>query len=172
MYQQFLNTLYQNTSCRPSTDIMSPYWSFLGKSGGIFRLITFFSFIPALPMCLAHGFFSKRSILGFSLMPMLFSSISGIFFHRHEKKKEAQARHASAEDQDSSDENLVQEGTHEVDTMRGKLTHPFFMFAFDIAMCIILLVVLYYTWKWTSSSSTLGMLAAYATIPIIISLYV
>ena len=123
-------------------------------------------------MCLAHGFFSKRSVLGLGLFPMLLSSISGLFFHRHEKNKEEKARQASGQDQDCTEESLVEEGIHEVDTLRGKLTHPFLVFAFDIFICVALLLILIYTWKWTSSSSTLGMLAAYATIPLLMSLYV
>ncbi|KAH8717195.1 hypothetical protein HC256_001896 [Beauveria bassiana] len=69
----------------------------------------------------------------------------------------------------SSVEDAVESGMHELDSVGEKLTHPFLVFAFDIAIATGIMVVLVYTWRSSSNSAALSMLAAYATIPLILS---
>ncbi|KAJ3472620.1 hypothetical protein NLG97_g10842 [Lecanicillium saksenae] len=66
-------------------------------------------------------------------------------------------------------EGALEDGIGEVDSLGDKLTHPFLIFAFDIAVATGIMVVLVYTWRSSSKSAALSMLAAYATIPLMLS---
>lgn len=146
---------------------------FLIRHRGLLRMLTFGSFIPALPLCLTHGILSDDAFPAVGLFPMLFSGVSGIFLHGHEKKrvKAAEEAQAAANNERSHQRRgYIAEGVHEVDTLRGKLTHPFTVFLFDVTMSVIILGVLLYTWRKGSRSILWGMLAAYATVPLIVAL--
>lgn len=146
-------------------------WASLeARYGKLFRTLTWVAFIPALPMLLAHGFMSKNAVPVAGLIPQSLSTVAGIWLLRRQSKSRA------AQDADGgggimgSVENAVEDGIHELDTVGEKLTHPFLVFAFDIAIATGIMVVLVYTWKSSSKSAALSMLAAYATIPLILSL--
>ncbi|CEJ88831.1 hypothetical protein VHEMI04859 [[Torrubiella] hemipterigena] len=144
---------------------------FLLRHRGILRLLTFGSFIPALPLGLAHGILSDDAFPAVGLIPMLISAVSGIFLHRHEKQKQKalQDAEAAGQDPEEASRGYIAEGVHEIDTLRGKLTHPFTVFVFDTLMSATIMAILVYTWRAGSRSVIFSMLAAYATIPLMVA---
>ncbi|OAA73848.1 hypothetical protein ISF_00749 [Cordyceps fumosorosea ARSEF 2679] len=146
-------------------------WASLeARYGKLFRTLTWIAFIPALPMLLAHGFMSKHLVPVAGLIPQSLSTVAGIWLLRRKSKERSDA--------DGEDgrggimdavEGAVEEGIHEVDSLSETLTHPFLVFAFDIAIATAIMVVLVYTWRSSSNSAALSMLAAYATIPLMLS---
>lgn len=73
---------------------------------------------------------------------------------------------AALQDQDEDED----EGHHDASTVHGKMTHPFAVYFYDIILAASIMVVLVYTWKSSSTSAGLSMLAAYATIPLMLTL--
>lgn len=151
-------------------------WASLeARYGRLFRTITWVAFIPALPMLLAHAILSRNAVPAVGLIPQFLSTGAGIMLLRRKPK-------AGGDDADGEEtghasggimggvEGAVEEGIQEVDSFGDKLTHPFVVFAFDIAIATGIMVVLVYTWKSSSKSAALSMLAAYATIPLMMSL--
>lgn len=149
----------------------SSWASLEARCGKLFRTLTWVAFIPALPMLLAHGLMSKRAFPVTGLVPQSLSTAAGIWLLRRQSKKSRQES-TGQDDGDimSSVEDAVESGMHEIDSVGEKLTHPFLVFAFDIAIAAGIMVVLVYTWRSSSNSAALSMLAAYATIPLILSL--
>ncbi len=146
-------------------------WASLeARYGKLFRTLTSVAFIPALPMLLAHGFMSKNAVPVAGLIPQSLSTVAGIWLLRRKSSKPGVAQDADEGGIMGSVEDAVEDGMHEVDSLGEKLTHPFLVFAFDIAIAAGIMVVLVYTWKSSSTSAALSMLAAYATIPLILSL--
>ncbi|XWW99766.1 hypothetical protein V2A60_007778 [Cordyceps javanica] len=145
-------------------------WASLeARYGKLFRTLTWVAFIPALPMLLAHGFMSKNAVPVAGLIPQSLSTVAGIWLLRRRSKSR---RDADVEDDTGimgSVEGAVEEGIHEIDSMGETLTHPFLVFAFDLAIAAGIMVVLVYTWRSSSNSAALSMLAAYATIPLMLS---
>ncbi|OAA81714.1 hypothetical protein LEL_01259 [Akanthomyces lecanii RCEF 1005] len=152
-------------------------WASLeARYGKLFRTLTWVAFIPALPMLLAHGFMSKNAVPVAGLVPQSLSTVAGIWLLRRQSKsralQDADGKQIGAGGSGGimgSVEGAAEDGIHEVDAIGEKLTHPFLVFAFDIAIAAGIMVVLVYTWKSSSKSAALSMLAAYATIPLILS---
>ncbi|KAM3436048.1 hypothetical protein MY4824_004526 [Beauveria thailandica] len=149
----------------------SSWTSLEARYGKLFRTLTWVAFIPALPMLLAHGLMSKRAFPVTGLVPQSLSTVAGIWLLRRQSKTSRQEPTGRDDDGDmmSSVEDAVESGMHEIDSVGEKLTHPFLVFAFDIAIAAGIMVVLVYTWRSSSNSAALSMLAAYATIPLILS---
>lgn len=155
-------------------------WASLeARYGKLFRTLTWVAFIPALPMLLAHGFMSKSAVPVAGLIPQSLSTVAGIWLLRRKSK----AKTDGADDGEEGNgghsggimgtvEGALEDGMEEVDSFGDKLTHPFLVFAFDIAIATGIMIVLVYTWRSSSKSAALSMLAAYATIPLMMSLYV
>lgn len=148
-------------------------WSSLeARFGRLFRTLTWVAFIPALPMLLAHGILSRHAVPAVGLIPQGISTVAGIMLLRRKSRPQAdeddeQGGHGGIM---GGVEGAVEDGIQEVDSFGDKLTHPFVVFAFDIAIATGIMVVLVYTWKSSSHSAALSMLAAYATIPLMMSL--
>ncbi|EGX89905.1 hypothetical protein CCM_08158 [Cordyceps militaris CM01] len=147
-------------------------WASLeARYGKLFRTLTWVAFIPAVPMLLAHGFMSKNAVPVAGLVPQSLSTVAGIWLLRRKSKApgETGGEGGGGDRLMSSVEHAVEDGLEEVDSLSEKLSHPFLVFAFDIAIAAGIMVVLVYTWKSSSTSAALSMLAAYATIPLILS---
>jgi peptidoglycan/LPS O-acetylase OafA/YrhL len=102
------------------------------------RLATVLSFVPAFPLCLAHGVASHTPVPAVGLVPLAFSAGLGV-------------------------------------ALLGKhLAHPAAIFGADIVLATSLMIVLVFTWIESpmSGNAGLSMLASYATIPLLVSLYV
>lgn len=105
------------------------------------RIATAASFLPAFPLCLAHGVISHQPVPAAGLVPLAVSAAVGI-------------RLTSA----SSHNSVVH--------------HPALIFGGDVVLAAALLVVLVFTWIRgpLGHDGGLSMLAAYATIPLIVNL--
>ena len=168
---------------------MTGWTSFEARFGKLFRILTFAAFLPALPMLLAHGFLSKHLFPAIGLIPQSLSLLAGIMLLRYKLKSATSSIESSLEagqtdgvatdpttsatgnaaplqDQDEEDDHHH----HDTSTVHGKMTHPFVVFFFDIILAASIMVVLVFTWKSSSTSAGLSMLAAYATIPLMLSL--
>ena len=106
------------------------------------RIASAVSFIPAFPLCLAHGVASRGPgiVPAIGLVPLAFSSAAGVF--------------------------LATKSAH-----HDKFKHPALIFASDVVLAAALMVVLVYTWLTAPQrSASFSMLAAYATIPLLFNL--
>lgn len=164
----------------------SGWSSFEARFGKLFRILTFAAFIPALPMLLAHGFLSKHLFPAIGLIPQSLSLIAGIMLLRYKLKSAAVpslesleggqtdgvASDARQQPVDTANVGEDDDDDHyrDTSTVHGKMTHPFVVFFFDIILAASIMVVLVFTWKSSSASAGLSMLAAYATIPLLLSL--
>ncbi|KAF1815763.1 hypothetical protein P152DRAFT_455479 [Eremomyces bilateralis CBS 781.70] len=106
------------------------------------RLLTALTFIPAFPLCLAHGINSGRAVPAVGLVPLAGSAVFAIFLIQWKKQRE--------------DATPV---------------HPAILYVVDSVLATGLMIVLVYTWvdlTWVTRSQT--MLAAYATFPLLVNL--
>lgn len=152
----------------------SSSWASLEERfGRLFRTLTWVAFIPALPMLITHGVLSRDAVPAVGLVPLAISTVAGITLLRHKNKLQAQSadgHEGGAAAAGHSEIGAVESGIAELDSFGDKITHPLAVFAFDIAIAASIMVVLVYTWKSSSTSASLSMLAAYATIPLMLSL--
>ncbi|KAJ2981608.1 hypothetical protein NQ176_g1928 [Zarea fungicola] len=125
-------------------------------------------------MLITHGVLSRDAVPAVGLVPLAISTVAGITLLRHKNKLQAQ----SADGQEGSaagaagghnEIGAVESVIAELDPVGDRITHPLAVFAFDIAIAASIMVVLVYTWKSSSTSASLSMLAAYATIPLMLS---
>ncbi|KAI8719303.1 hypothetical protein NCS52_00710900 [Fusarium sp. LHS14.1] len=112
------------------------------RSHRTFRLITIASFLPAFPLCLAHGILSHNPVPAVGLVPLAFSASGGVFLLRRR-------------DDDAG--------------LALKLSHPVLVFVCDVILSAAFMVVLVFTWISKGDSASLSMLAAYATIPLLVN---
>ncbi|KAF5013608.1 hypothetical protein FDECE_413 [Fusarium decemcellulare] len=109
-----------------------------------FRLVAIASFLPAFPLCLAHGILSHNPVPAVGLVPLAFSASSAVFLLR---------RHANDDH----------------DGLARKLSHPVLVFVLDVILAAAFMVVLVFTWIGKGRSASLSMLAAYATMPLLVN---
>ncbi|KAI1463133.1 uncharacterized protein F4812DRAFT_447756 [Daldinia caldariorum] len=157
------------------------------------RIVTAATFLPAFPLCLAHGIVSGSPTPAVGLVPLAFSAGAGIFINSRQSrsKQPSSEPEPDLERGDVGESALEQEyerGPETDDTpqsreasdaptpapaSRSTPTHPFLTFAVDLILAAALMVVLVFIWIDSSSGSTnsaeSAMLAAYATIPLLIN---
>lgn len=107
------------------------------------RLVAIASFLPAFPLCIAHGVLSNDAAPAVGLVPLAFSSGGSLFLLRRRERDDGLAR---------------------------KLSHPVVAFAFDVVLAAACMIVLVFTWISNDQLASLSMLAAYATIPLLVNL--
>ncbi|KAH7156206.1 hypothetical protein EDB81DRAFT_756705 [Dactylonectria macrodidyma] len=113
------------------------------------RIVTIATFFPAVPLCIAHGVLSNHPVPAVGLVPLAFSASGAIFLLR---------RGTTAHEDDDDGTSLA-----------AKLSHPVLVFACDVVLAAALMVVLVFTWIAPGGSASLSMLAAYATIPLLVN---
>jgi hypothetical protein len=137
------------------------------------RIIAAGSFLPAFPLCLAHGIVSSNPVPVVGLIPLAVSAASSVLLIRarpgtqsDEEEDESGGAAAAGEDDE--------EGGGGFDDIAAEalaiLKHPITIFALDLILAAGFMIVLVFTWITHGSSGTLSMLAAYATIPLMVSL--
>ncbi|KAM5355533.1 hypothetical protein ACJ41O_002179 [Fusarium nematophilum] len=110
------------------------------------RIITIASFLPAFPLCLAHGILSHNPVPAVGLVPLALSAGGGTFLLRARNGDEDGRPH--------------------------RLSHPVLVFVCDVILATALMVVLVFTWIGKGHSASLSMLAAYATIPLLVNFFI
>jgi hypothetical protein len=121
------------------------------------RILAALLFIPALPLCLAHGILRQYPVPALGLVPQFFSVVAAVVVVGLRRDK-------------NSDEHRH--------GLRDVVTHPLAVFSYDMALAAGYMVVLVFTWiskggpYWITSDRPykLSMLAAYATMPLLASL--
>lgn len=111
------------------------------------RSITILSFLLAIPLCVAHGVISHRQVPAVGLAPQAISAASTVFLSRQRRRC-------------GRDDDPV------------KLTRSVMSFAIDTILAAGLMVVLVFTWIDLGASPSINILAAYATIPLLVNLWV
>ncbi|ENH61551.1 hypothetical protein FOC1_g10016372 [Fusarium oxysporum f. sp. cubense race 1] len=106
------------------------------------RLVAIASFLPAFPLCIAHGVLSNDAAPAVGLVPLAFSSGGSLFLLRRRERD---------------------------DGLAHKLSHPVMAFAFDVVLAAACMIVLVFTWISKGQLASLSMLAAYATIPLLVN---
>lgn len=135
------------------------------------RIVTIVTFLPAFALCVAHGVVTGNHVPAVGLVPLAFSSGVGIFLlARHAKKR----RQIEGEGGGSGEEQRHDGTGVEPQLEEHSLTHSVLVFAVDAILAAALMVVLVFTWIHNSTSRRGGnkmvMLAAYATIPLLVNL--
>ncbi|CAH0056697.1 unnamed protein product [Clonostachys solani] len=120
------------------------------------------SYLPAFALLIAHGSLSHRVVPAIGLLPLSFSVASAIFTYRIRSSKPAQQDEEADHDEDA---------TTPRERFRIAITHPLTIFALDILLAASLMIVLVFTWTSHTRSASLSMLAAYATIPLLIGFF-
>lgn len=115
------------------------------------RIVSILTFLPAFPLCVAHGVLSHHSVPAVGLVPLVFSASGAIFLLRR---------------------RAVRHDDEEGSSFAAKASHPVLVFVCDIILATALMVVLVFTWIAPGGSPSLSMLAAYATIPLLVNLYI
>lgn len=177
------------------------------------RTITILNFIPAFPLCIAHGVLSNHPFPAVGLVALFLSAVFGVLIlpnpcnpRQHHQSQEHD--HGGSErglltpdleEQASgsgsgSDEGAVSAAETlgessallggERSRRRAKRNRSrtsdetgFLVFLLDLALAVALVVILVLTWVHTATGAkdpefngALGMLAAYATIPLLVNL--
>ncbi|KXX78769.1 hypothetical protein MMYC01_204406 [Madurella mycetomatis] len=163
----------------------------------LLRTATILSFLPAFPLCVAHGVLSHTIVPAIGLVPLLFSSGAGIYLladarRRDQRRARGKQRGAtigpegggdagpSAGEGNARDDGYDYQGRSghdeeavvDVDDGGSVLTHRIVVFVADVVLAAGLMVVLVFTWigargGWQRPEVT--MLAAYATIPLLLN---
>ncbi|OTB04783.1 hypothetical protein M426DRAFT_11150 [Hypoxylon sp. CI-4A] len=161
------------------------------------RIVTVATFLPAFPLCLAHGVISSRATPSVGLVPLAFSAIAGILLSRQsterqapydtergntveegEQQEQEQEQEQRPEEHEEEDLEVVQHHQEAPGSLTLKPTrsHPILVFAIDSVLSAALMVVLVFTWidssEGSTSSAESAMLAAYSTVPILINFFV
>ncbi|KAK8104577.1 uncharacterized protein PG998_011610 [Apiospora kogelbergensis] len=168
------------------------------KAQAPLRVVTIATFLPAFALCIAHGVRSGRPVPAVGLVPLAFSSGSSVFLlvrqrrdiQRSRKNKHrarqayhndndgvVEARPLTQPQQETEDGEGHQQQQHhrQEDDDDAASTHPrrpVLTFLADVVLAAALMVVLVFTWIQTGGSAELAMLAAYATIPLLVNFFI
>lgn len=126
------------------------------------RMASIASFLIAFPLCIAHGALSHTTAPAVGLVPLGTSaSVALWFLLRRPRRSDNQAAGESA---DSSGDQTTE---HSAEARR-----PILVFFVDAVHAVALMVVLVFTWIHSrrKGNAALSMLAAYATIPLLVNL--
>lgn len=150
----------------------------------VLRIVTAVTFIPAFPLCVAHGAISKNPLPAVGLVPLAFSAGVGILLASRQSAKQRQQPPPPEPEQlvDGGEEGLRQEPentqspwqTPDVSPPTRTQNRSLLVFAVDTVLAAALMVVLVLTWINSSQgrirSATAVMLASYATMPLLLNL--
>lgn len=126
------------------------------------RIASVASFLIAFPLCIAHGAVSNSTVPAVGLVPLGTSaSVALWFLLRRPRRSDNEAARDSA---DSSGDQTTENS--------AEARRPILVFFVDAVHAVALMVVLVFTWIHTSrrGNAVLSMLAAYATIPLLVDL--
>ncbi|KAK3379005.1 hypothetical protein B0T24DRAFT_589610 [Lasiosphaeria ovina] len=150
------------------------------------RMLCIVTFLPAFPLCLAHGIASGGIAPAIGILPMAFSAaLSGFLLWRMRRDRAAaamafnhHAHHRGIDAEDAGDEE--DGGLVLVATSAPALS--FFVFLADLILALSILTALVFTWvdvsinrnRWRSywpktQHGDMAMLAAYGTIPLMVN---
>ncbi|KAK3326179.1 hypothetical protein B0H66DRAFT_600313 [Apodospora peruviana] len=142
----------------------------------LLRIITIATFLPAFPLCIAHGTLSHNPVPAVGLVPLAFSASVSIFLlsrHRSKGKK------VDDDGEEGAGASHLGEEHHELAeperrSPEAALAHPILVFFVDAILAAALMVVLVFTWIRTpvTNSPDLAMLAAYTTMPLFVNFLV
>lgn len=149
------------------------------------RLVLVASYLPAIPLGIVHGVLSHRVVPALGLLPLTASAATAIAAYRlrkriieidEERQQQAQDAldHADQEENEEGAEQLDGDDTETTTSaagFRAVVTHPVTVFAFDLVLAATCMVVLVFTWIDHGRRYNMSMLAAYATMPLLLSLY-
>jgi hypothetical protein len=148
----------EDAQAKPSLALTSPL-----------RLALIGAFVPAFPLCIAHGAASGSPTPAVGIVPLFVSFASAAASLRFRGIVEADAERRDDEDAERRDDEDAEPQTGAAN-FREKLTHPIAVFLLDTVLAAALMVVLVFTWVFTGRSASLSMLAAYTTIPLLVGL--
>ncbi|KAI2622417.1 hypothetical protein GGR54DRAFT_598480 [Hypoxylon sp. NC1633] len=152
-----------------------------------FRIVTAATFLPAFPLCVAHGVVSNSPAPAVGLVPLAFSAGAGVFLLSRQSARRQPPSELERGDGDEEGHAQVQEGGSEEmqpppetliatppsQNQTPSRSHPILVFAVDTILAAALMIVLVFTWidssKGSTNSAETAMLAAYATIPLLIN---
>ncbi|KAK0636123.1 hypothetical protein B0T17DRAFT_650988 [Bombardia bombarda] len=142
------------------------------------RIVTITTFLPAFALCIAHGSLSNSPVPAVGLAPLAVSASTAIFLlSRYSKRSKQKQRATHTHDDDDDDGHDVETQEEEGSSLINQeqqphvLAHPILVFLVDSILAAALMVVLVFTWIRTQNTRDveLAMLAAYATIPLLIN---
>jgi hypothetical protein len=137
------------------------------------RIITIINFIPAFALCIAYAarrMYGQKAVPTVGLLPMAVSAGLGFLALRHERWRAR--KHAGAgTEAERGDANVRAESGGG----GGVLAFRVMVFVADVVVAVALMVVLVFTWidvprAWYPPSPSDVMLAAYATVPLLVNL--
>ncbi|KAK3328061.1 hypothetical protein B0T19DRAFT_181916 [Cercophora scortea] len=133
------------------------------------RIATIATFLPAFPLCVAHGVLSQNPVPAVGLAPLAVSAGVAIFLLSRSSKQ----KQRSADDSEVVTHTAAEAGDDAASahTHAPSGVHPILVFVVDAILAAALMVVLVFTWIRTrySGDAELAMLASYATIPLLIN---
>ncbi|KAI0179015.1 hypothetical protein GGR52DRAFT_284928 [Hypoxylon sp. FL1284] len=148
------------------------------------RIATAATFLPAFPLCIAHGVVSQTPAPAVGLVPLAVSASVGVFLMSRQSAKDKRAAREpepagggeGQEQQQEGGRQDAQQSQQPNDESTFTLDHPILVFAVDTILSAALLAVLVLTWISSSSRSTNGAvkatLAAYATMPLLANFFI
>lgn len=151
------------------------------------RLVLVLSYVPSIPLGIAHGVLSHKVVPALGLLPLTASAATAIAAYRLRGKiveldEERQQRLEEASTNGDEDAEAEEDGRQldgdDTDTstsaarFRSAITHPITVFAWDVVLAAATMIVLVFTWTDHGRLSSLSMLAAYATMPLLVNLCV
>lgn len=133
-----------------------------GSSARRLRVALVASFLVAFPLCIAHGVKSNSPVPAVGLVPLGTSAAAALFFllyrpRRSEDEGAGESADRAAEETEDNELSL-------------EARRPILVFLLDAAHAVALIVVLVFTWIHPRKTPALSMLAAYATIPLLVAL--
>jgi hypothetical protein len=144
------------------------------------RALAVVTFLPAFPLCLVHGIVTSQPVPAVGLVPLAFSTGTSVFLlvrGAHQRFAGSTAArhgiHASRHRLPADRGPLVEEGNSDHDpTIQMPPQRPVLVCAVDIVLATALMVVLVCTWVHNRReySAPDAMLAAYATVPLLVNL--
>ncbi|KAK8016821.1 hypothetical protein PG993_015010 [Apiospora rasikravindrae] len=157
------------------------------KAQAPLRAVAVATFFPAFALCIAHGVRSSRPVPAVGLVPLAFSSGLSTFLLvrlrqaiKKNKRKQAVRRPSQPRDNEAVEAQREQQQEGDVgereegddDDVSTQPRKPILTFFADLVLAAALMVVLVFTWIQTGGSAELAMLAAYATIPLLVNFFI
>lgn len=147
------------------------------------RIVSIATFLPAFPLCIAHGALSHSAVPAIGLLPLAVSSGLGVFLlSRYREKKEEQQNNEGHNEEAQQEEGRsfsveAQAATpppeeQEQDDDTSPWHSPVLIFFLDLIVAVALMIVLVSTWIRTSTgkdNGQLAMLSAYGTLPLLVN---
>jgi hypothetical protein len=133
------------------------------SSARTLRVASVASFLLAFPLCLIHGVLSHDPAPAVGLVPLSSSAAAALFFLRR-------PRHRPGRSDDEGIRETAERSSEETEDLAAR--RPIIVFLADVAHGVALMVVLVFTWiqHRGRGNVALSMLAAYATIPLLVDL--